>query len=301
MRWYSPRLAVWISVDPVRFAGGDTRLYGFQGENPVDSTDPTGLWKISRDSSESFASAVAEEGDTFAKLGAIIGLDPTVFDKWVSLSGPRVGIQLANGGTEPLRKIKPDTKIKCDETVYIPNTVMALWFGVPDVRGKPIGKSLVAWGRNINHLKNLGFHVLEYDVRGRQDASSEVLELFAVLTRTKQLHGVYAWGHGYVPDKATGESGWTDGRSFSLHYSDIALALNYKLGLVLINACFGAKGETALSSGTTGSKFYGFKGVLIPGIQDTYTWRLIKPGEQGTNPKAPKIPPLKPVTVHGSG
>jgi RHS repeat-associated protein len=42
-RDYSPTLGQFNSLDPVSFAGGDYRLYGFEGNNPIASTDPLGM------------------------------------------------------------------------------------------------------------------------------------------------------------------------------------------------------------------------------------------------------------------
>ncbi len=39
-----PDLGRFISKDPIGFAGGDTNLYSYVGQNPVNYTDPWGLW-----------------------------------------------------------------------------------------------------------------------------------------------------------------------------------------------------------------------------------------------------------------
>ena len=41
-RYYSPGLQRFISQDPIGFAGGDTNLYAYVGNNPVNLTDPFG-------------------------------------------------------------------------------------------------------------------------------------------------------------------------------------------------------------------------------------------------------------------
>lgn len=41
-RYYSPALQRFISEDPIGFAGGDTNLYAYVGNNPVNLTDPFG-------------------------------------------------------------------------------------------------------------------------------------------------------------------------------------------------------------------------------------------------------------------
>ena len=43
-RDYSATLGRWTSVDPIRFAGGDVNMYGFVGSNPLNATDPIGLY-----------------------------------------------------------------------------------------------------------------------------------------------------------------------------------------------------------------------------------------------------------------
>lgn len=42
-RDYSPVLGRWLQPDPIGFAGGDSNLYGFLGNEPTNATDPIGL------------------------------------------------------------------------------------------------------------------------------------------------------------------------------------------------------------------------------------------------------------------
>ncbi len=42
-RFYMPDLGRFISKDPIGFAGGDTNLYSYVGQNPVNFVDPSGL------------------------------------------------------------------------------------------------------------------------------------------------------------------------------------------------------------------------------------------------------------------
>ena len=43
-RDYDPQAAAWIQKDPILFAGGDTNLYGYAVNDPINIIDPTGLW-----------------------------------------------------------------------------------------------------------------------------------------------------------------------------------------------------------------------------------------------------------------
>lgn len=45
-RYYDPLDGIFISKDPLRFAGGDTNLYRYVGGNPVNRIDPFGLWSV---------------------------------------------------------------------------------------------------------------------------------------------------------------------------------------------------------------------------------------------------------------
>ena len=42
-REYDPETGRWISKDPILFAGGETSLYGYAGNDPVSFIDPSGL------------------------------------------------------------------------------------------------------------------------------------------------------------------------------------------------------------------------------------------------------------------
>jgi uncharacterized protein RhaS with RHS repeats len=43
-RWYSPETGRFLTRDPLGYAGGDTNLYRFAVNNPVNYVDPNGLW-----------------------------------------------------------------------------------------------------------------------------------------------------------------------------------------------------------------------------------------------------------------
>ncbi|QDK40570.1 hypothetical protein DOM21_03700 [Bacteriovorax stolpii] len=40
---YDPEIGRWLSKDPIRFNGGDTNLYGYVLQDPINLIDPAGL------------------------------------------------------------------------------------------------------------------------------------------------------------------------------------------------------------------------------------------------------------------
>ena len=56
-RFYDPIAGRFISQDPIRFAAGDTNLYRYVGNNPLDFTDPSGNLAITECMVVQFASA----------------------------------------------------------------------------------------------------------------------------------------------------------------------------------------------------------------------------------------------------
>jgi len=67
-RDYDPDTGRWTAKDPIRFAGGDTDLYGYVLSDPVNWVDPAGLFL------PAIAAGAAAIGGSDAALGALAGI-----------------------------------------------------------------------------------------------------------------------------------------------------------------------------------------------------------------------------------
>jgi RHS repeat-associated protein len=80
-RDYDPATARWVAKDPIRFHGGDTNLYGYVVNDPINAVDPPGT-----------------------SGGTLVGTVPWVID-WAGLAGLRllgaVSVMLQCSGDNP--------------------------------------------------------------------------------------------------------------------------------------------------------------------------------------------------------
>ena len=81
-RDYDPQTGRWISKDPILFAGGETSLYGYAGNDPINFIDPSGLYCLSNRAILALSGAIGgalagaaatSETGPGAILGALVG------------------------------------------------------------------------------------------------------------------------------------------------------------------------------------------------------------------------------------
>ena len=152
------------------------------------------------------------------------------------------------------------------------------------------GRTWVGFGSNAAYLSSLGFAVRETISSAKYTPDYELQSQISGGTYAKVVHGLYYWGHGYIPDPQTKRSPGLAraGGQPMLDYQATGLGnlqLNYKLAIALIYACFSNDGQSALSSGRPGSIFHGYTGTLYPFPPfraDFQARTYIKRGDQGT-------------------
>ena len=88
-RYYDPVTGRWPSRDPIGEEGG-ANLYGMVANNALSASDYLGLWPgwIKRRDHKRKAEVCAKDGDTWASLAKLAGLDEKDADKWVTGSTP---------------------------------------------------------------------------------------------------------------------------------------------------------------------------------------------------------------------
>lgn len=292
-RDYSATLGRWVTMDPVGYQAGDgLNLYLALANNTISYTDPSGLWNIKRTKANPRASAIAEKGDTIQSLADKIGLSAKDASKWLTILA-KSGMVSSNGSEVRLADLDVKAPLDCPQDFEIPNVMVLLWMGA----WEGVGKAIVRWDRDIQYLEDRGFQVslFELPAKATQDHADGykklVLEKLKKFSSEKSLHGLESWSHGAQAGLQS------DNRRVTISFSEFGDSMNYKLGLVLINACDGGwsvsdkgweggKGEIGgrdLSSQVKGSIFGGQKSTLVP-VRDGYRPKdYIKPGEQDTN------------------
>jgi hypothetical protein len=246
-------------------------LYEYADSNPIIYIDGFGLWIVNRDN-DAKAVAIAEDGDTIRYLANYVALEVVQWRSWVTL--PDSEMCMAEGLMLP-SAIEIDTEFCPGEEVKIPNTVMAYWAGA--LGG--FGKMWVEWYDDIKRLEKRGFYVPEVEGLNALGLESKIESL----QESKELHGIFAWGHGSPDGFLTIDTG---GRSTFSFYSE--WQPRYKMGLGIIWACSSGDGSAEENfSSSAGAIFRGHAGYLVPWPFHLFgprTDEIVAPGAQGTNP-----------------
>jgi RHS repeat-associated protein len=88
-RDYDPGTGRWITIDPILFSGGDSNLYGYVMNDPVNLADPTGLmvW-ICRDGNNIMMIVGVNFTGPGATPDAIKGMTRAIESRWTGKFGP---------------------------------------------------------------------------------------------------------------------------------------------------------------------------------------------------------------------
>jgi hypothetical protein len=250
-------------------------------------------WEVTRDSALPTATAEAAQGDTILNLAIDIGLNPDEFKQWLTFTGQTV--RLADGQYIPTTDLTLGHKLYAGQTFKVPNTIYMAWFG----EGGSVGKSFMAWDRNVQHMSLLGFNVIQFDndVYMKNDPTTAKWNLvrgLEILAENKAVHGLYMMGHGNESGIAALESYLSVvGSLWDMDYIDprinpqkdvfidpgislgplepfwsIATALKYHLGAIIIQACGSSGSNAEYLYCTNGGFFSGKTGYYIPLPED---------------------------------
>lgn len=186
------------------------------------------------------------------------------------------GLLAAKIGLNEEEKTRWLSPTERDDEYEIPNTIFAFWGG--DL-GR-LGRWYVRWHSELAELRALGFCVEEFrfapqhrDRKGESAATSRVLqEEYLVpqlrsLGLRKELHGILWWSHGLAPILREGEIVPTQllvQRAARVDYRAIEKALLYKLGFVVVNACYARAGAETWVSSSPGRIFLASPNVVNP-------------------------------------
>ena len=303
-RWLEPKAGRFIGRDPLGYVDG-MGLYGayFAG----DGLDPYGYWRIKRSGGPK-AIAISEEGDSIASLADIIGLNVKEYEKWLTFPRQILGTSVvADLNGESSNSFKgpysdPTEKLCPGLTFEIPNTIVVNFAG--DLEGgheygdfllfPGMGPIWASWSQQLGYLTKLGFNVSPYSQTGKTGSAMPQASYYGLIQSTasqKELHGLFAWGHGAELHFHSGK--YTQDPIYWYH--DINTRLQYKLALVVINACQSDNiNSRKLISDSPGSIFEGHKQICTPIrwngkpiFGDTFLHYLedvIEPPMQGTGP-----------------
>jgi RHS repeat-associated protein len=267
-RRYDPGLGVFLSRDPIAYYSSDLNLLRYVVNGPVTTTDPAGLWRVTRAGAWKAVASTTMDGDTIRDLAGLIQLESRDWKKWLTLSQSQY--KVVRGGKVSAASLTVHTRLCANQVVEVPNTILSFWFG--DLSG--LGKFMVLWGVDNNRLRWLGFSVVTYDNDDRRSrgAYHGVLNVFESHFSTKRLHGIFVTGHGVPTGFGAGEGPlgpYNFGPDVWVDYQNVSsIATFYKLGAAIMHVCYGGTnnvGQTNACDLVSSSGIcYGVDRVFIP-------------------------------------
>jgi hypothetical protein len=214
-------------------------------------------WRVTRNSNQTQAVAVPANGQTITDLANLIGLDANAWQSWL-YHDPNSFIKIINNdGTISeinFTQLTLEHKLSSNNTFKVPNVILVLYGG----HAGTFGKIAMQWTKEISYLKEAGFYVQEIKQSENTGNSSNASDVGLAVTFknemgnksvAKELQGIYiGWCHGsmngqlqIIPDTST------------TSYAALGMALTYKLGFVVIKACYSEVGKPFLLSSSPGA------------------------------------------------
>jgi hypothetical protein len=195
------------------------------------------------------------------------------------------------------------THILSSNNVFkVPNTIVVIYGG----HAGEVGKALMQWNNEIEYLKLAGFYVDEVTKVAGTDLTISLQNRMQASSNAKQLQGIYiGWCHGTQYQEKRNERDEIISISPAsiiliqdescIAYSELG-AINYKLGFVVIKACYSELGKENLLSQSTGARswFTDKDRVLDPAFPFGYPVVLVqdKLNGEAAMPKTQNAPSI---------
>ena len=163
-RQYDPQIGRFTSEDPIGFAGGDINLYGYVKNNPLSSTDPSGLteeamiWRMQYHNDPGTREYVSKWDNCFSRcLLSIYGLTGLIGGAAVASGQPISPKPFVTPGSSPATS--PASKTLSELFPQkLPWRVWAPTLKNPGARSIVIGRVLGRW------VPIIGWAIIAYDV-----------------------------------------------------------------------------------------------------------------------------------------
>jgi hypothetical protein len=190
-----------------------------------------------------------------------VGLDAADYDKWLTEKNGRY---------------------------YVPNTIYAEWGGADVLKAFDfsVGQKAVLWKKDVGYLEERGFKVIEEDAN--EFRPGNLTTILGVASDQKMLHGIFFWGHGDPTVMYNKDA------KLIATYQSINKAIEYKMGFVMLNACFSdhKTGDENIEFWFPNKPFQVqvFTGPLVAGGHDLVSQKSIFRGAKGILSPFQRIP-----------